>query len=195
MTSLPHSTATPANAAVTVGLGLAQPPPPVVRPLLAPPPPVHVRLPWSSRARATVPTSSSRTLTQQPGSSAPFASLLVAPPRPLAAPVPLAAPDSFLAAAAAVATAAAWRVSRRRSHRIFYDTEDEHVPTARPCLATRAAGALDGGVVASPLQLEEVDDDAMPPPPAVDAAGWATYRRFSKGARLGMVREWAPLAG
>jgi hypothetical protein len=130
------------------------------------------------------------------GRSSRFACILApTPPLPAltGAPPPCDAP---LAAAVALATAA-WgiTIARRRvtgSHAV--------IAAARPCLATRLAGALDGADVAARRQAAAVEPvyDAVPASSAIvelDAAALAQYRKFSRGARLGWVREWAPLAG
>jgi hypothetical protein len=216
MAALPPHSSSSIGASPNVSVGPSAP-----RPLLAPPPPVHVRLPWSTHRRAALtpdassPASSSRSgLAPPPGSSAPFASILVSPP-PTPLPLLLPVPDA-LATATALASAAAWTVARwsggrrgrRRRHPVLEaDSADAEADAARPCLATRAAGALDGGGPGVVVGMEDDDGGgragATPPPPPpplhdeceIDAAVLAQYRSFTRGARLGLVREWAPLAG
>ena len=192
---------TPSDALATVAPAdlTAAPPPPALpprRPLLAPPPPVRVKplaLPtwWATARSAPTP------LVRPPAPPAPaapaFASLGLAP----------CPPDLSLALGAA----AAWGLlaaARRWWAVVGGGKSSEDAPAAGPLpdLACRVAGALGVGGASSSASRpdasgEEEEEEGGPPAAlaALDPATLAAYRRFTRGARLGRVREWAPLEG
>ena len=186
----------PPNVALALAVGeraSCPPPPPLPRrPLLAPPPPILVKpliLPtWPTTTTPLVVHHSQ--VRPLPSSSPPFASLGLMAPSP---------PDLALAV-----TACGWGLLaalRRLRARGQVDGRDD---SDLPDLATRVAGALEGGAAprggcdeqpGSGGTDESEASSSFLAAPAFDASTLAAYRRFTRGAKLGRVREWAAIEG
>ncbi len=170
------------------------PPPAAIprRPLLAPPPPIAVRplhLAWPARAGEAEPAfvPGVRPPSPPPQPLPPFASLGLGPTPPEAA--------LALAAAAWVIFVGLRRVVGRSQ-----EGDDGAGSLASPIdLACRVAGVLAGGGEGSGVMSEcsGVEEEEGEEKEEFDALGaldpdtLAAYRRFSRGAKLGRVREWA----